>query len=272
MNESSDKRCAEIQERLAWIPTEELDAEERRWIEEHAAICPACAERLKLAHDLKDHLHEKPPHLDPDLLIRAVAERDSLTERERRLADEHLAACAHCREEARILQSLDRPAAHRGRGTWETLARTLLQPIPAAAYLMAAIVAVVLLGTRQRGEELHPVGEVVLLPDMGVVTRAADAADEGATAIAAGEQHFLLLEFLNLREPPAADGIYALKILKEGGSEMPSYVQRVSGRSFRETYSLGLVITPGMLRAGRYTIEVQDPQGEAIYRTRITVE
>lgn len=282
MNDSTNKpdaACDEIRERIAWYPTEAVEEDERRKLEEHAATCPACAQLLRLATDMKSHLRENPPHLDPDLLTRALEDADSLATRERALVERHLAACPHCREEAAILQALAQPVPPGWCTVWDTLARTLLRPVPAAIYLTAAIAAVVFLTVSPRRGPLDAIPSpadhvdgVVILSDMRAQQRAPGGQGEPVTVLAARQQHFLLLEFLALQHVPGEEEIFELVILEEGSAGLPAWAQSVTGKAFRDTYTLGLVVTPGMLAPGRYELVVEDPLGKPIYRSLIEVQ
>jgi hypothetical protein len=158
---------------IPWYVRGSLDPEARERVEEHLPGCDECGELLEAAAHLAglaetadeallDHVQAQ--HLD--LYARAPAELEAEL---RGWIESHLGGCALCRETAAILESL--PAAGepggasgraaaggapegKGRALWDWLSRTLLHPVPAAAYLLLLLAGLVLL--RPGGEEAGP--------------------------------------------------------------------------------------------------------------------
>lgn len=154
---------------------------DRAALEAHLTGCADCRDRLARIRELADlvatdadgrALERAMEHVAPSLLVEYVEDRAALDAETVRWIQERLALCATCREahenllqaeeaiaarEARSREAGARDAtdrrrdavedAGRPRGLWAWLASTVLQPVPALAYLLIAVVGLSLLWT-----------------------------------------------------------------------------------------------------------------------------
>ena len=126
---------------IADYATGRLDADERGTIERHVASCAGCRELLAEARELRRALQLERPeqlmaHVQSAHLTRFALDRSGLDSGLSSWIEEHLSSCDACREAVEILRS--EPA----RGPWEWLSRTILQPVPALAYLVLLVAVI----------------------------------------------------------------------------------------------------------------------------------
>ncbi len=301
--------CAGVQELIVWYPGNALDEDERRLVEEHAARCATCANLLRFAADFKEILLEKhSPHPQADALVRFVEDKAALNSPQRSAIESHLAICPACREQANMLEAVERslssdedlqrsraPARKlidgtgaRRRGILDVLKGGLLRPVPAAIYLVVAVLAVGLHvfrhggrtnedarrgvgGTTIRtGSDIVPgvLGGVVILPDE--IARVRQPGRERAVGVPvdASSSEFLLIELTSLESPPAEDGLYTVEFVREDSGTL-ALVAKTKGRDFRDNYTLCFFLKSGSLTPGVYVIRVIDPTGNAVFRSTI---
>ncbi len=296
--------CEGIQDLIPWYPTSVLAPEERQRVEEHLAGCPACADLLAFSADLKDLLREKHSrHPEPNLLVGFVEDRAGLAPEQRTFVEDHLCVCAECREQVEILQEVeagladeDALAPARGRPVtaspgirarlrafWESVTAGPLQPVPAAVYLAAALIAI--------GLHLFPTGEgsdrdaaidsdlrlgpgglagVVILPDETSRVRGSLGAPVEATQVSGDQRQFLLLELTNLDTPPAPDDIFTVVVLSDPAGQA-ALTEQIAGRAFLANYTICLELAGGALAPGDYLVRVTDPAGETVYRSLLAI-
>lgn len=306
MRDSKDHQtngCDSVGELIVWYPGTTLDSEERQRVESHVASCPACAGLLRFASEIKELLVERPsPHPAADLLVSFVENKVALNRRQRFEVEAHLAACANCQKQAEMLEAVDRedrgdaairPAVSNATGeggAWWTRARRfagsfgggLLKPVPAALYLVVAIVAFGLLLARPDGREGVLVGGdtgvgaaggptgVIIVPDeTGRVRQPGADASEGLRIDGSSPQ-LLLIELTGLTAPPRDEDIYTIEF-RDASTARPLLTAAIEGRAFGENYTIGYVLGTGALPTGRYIVVVLDPAGGVVYQSSLTV-
>lgn len=255
-----------------------------------------------------------PDHPSAEILVIFAEEASALAPEVRAQIEEHLERCADCAGEYRVLRAVTEgeaeedadperaglgearfgPVAARSavaaadsgsargwtvrlRRGWTKLEKTVLSPVPAAVYLTAATVALIvgmLPALREDHNALAPgsgaggtnpaVAPVVLLYDTNDDVRGAGDGDIIAPVVERDREPLLLLEFTDLAAPPIAAGIYRVQISRAGGGAVV-WEDRISGRTFRENYTLSLTLADSALEPGRYTVAVDDPDGERIF-------
>ncbi len=299
---AGESRCAEIREILTW--GEDVTEPDRARIADHLAGCPECAEHGRFVASMREEMaRQRAAHPDPDILVR-FAEGDRDLEPARREAIEaHILVCSACAGEVEILDAVDREfragiagsaRVARGRDAssgfgamlrriGETLAASILRPVPAAIYLATAVVAMAVIlsdrGAIERPaappEVIAPartiVGGVVLLSDLGATGRG-DGTDSPIPGLLAGRTHILLLEFTTLTAPPDPGAAFDVALIPDGGGPAV-WQERVRGSEFRENYTLGVVLEARGILPGRYSIEVVPAgAGEAIFRSIVEIQ
>jgi hypothetical protein len=288
-----------IAEALPFYVNGTISEAERREVEAHLPGCAACralledlrslAEAMRRGgEDLLDHVHAA--HLEAYVSGSRPLDRDL-----GRWIGSHLAACAPCREAADALRedltvvqggagraSPAAPAAARAprRGIWSSLSRTLLHPVPAAAYLALLVAALAVLAP--------PGGEAPAPPPAPAGPRAPAVADvlvlssalrgEGAPPAilrpAAAATPALGLEF---PLPEGADPSSSIRITLHDaeGREVWSETTPASRvRSSLEAAGIVLVVLPpALLREGphRIVVEASHPRRETILDARFDV-
>jgi hypothetical protein len=163
--------------------------------------------------------------------------------------------------------------------------------VPAAVYLVVAVVAIGLLlgqpgglldhgaprSDRGLGVASDPgavpgtIGGIVILADEMGRVRQSGRGEARVALIEADQSQFLLLELTGLEAPPADDDRYTVSLLPENSTE-PVLETVVRGEIFSETYTLCLSMKAGALAPGRYTVTVADPEGTIVYRSSINAE
>lgn len=303
-SESRDE-CERIGEMAVWLPSGTLEPSERAEVERHVARCPACAELLEFASKVKDTLiMQVSPHPDPDALVCFAEARAKMDSDVRREIENHLAMCPDCREEVAMLEAVDRESAgevpramvaRRGRADrrgaasgfrrfWEKLRASVLRPVPAAVYLVLAVVALGLYLTgpsREGGIAIDgggrggvegssgisgTLGGTVILPDETSRLREPGARPPEPTEVEAGRAQFILLELVGLKSAPAENDIYTVEVIEDrsGGTVLTA---PVAGREFRDNYTLCLFLGEGGMAPGLYTVRVIAPGGDTVFRS-----
>lgn len=301
--------CDLVRELIAWYPGGTLDEGERACVEEHVAGCPACADLLRFTSDFKDRLREEySHHPDAEALVCFVEDKSSMNPTEVSFIEQHLGICQECREQASMLETVDRSIAEEETAEssvsrvpgekagpispmhtlWDTLKTGLLRPVPAAIYLVVALVAIGLLvrqpvGWIDRGAERErsrigvdsgtgsvpgALGGIVILPDETDRVRQTGQDEFVAPRIDAGAAQFLLLELTGLEAPPAEEALYSVVLLREGAGE-PAFRTTVRGNVFSENYTLCLSLPAEALTPGHYVVEVTGPGGVTVFRSSI---
>lgn len=283
MNESKD-RCADVRELVPWYPSGTLAGDERRRVEQHASACEACRALLDFSEEIRESMRAvRTAHPSPEVLVDFVERSSGLSGRERDAVETHIMVCASCREQAEALERLERedvrvvsaPHTPRLARFWDSLKRGVLSPVPAAIYLIAAIAAVVSVFVLPGGNE-HPtrignVGGVVIVADEGDRVRQALQTPSAGTTIDATSTHLLLLELTELQSPPGDQDAYTVSFLPEGG-EAPAFSTTVAGATFRDNYTIGVILRPGDLDAGDYLVTVTGPAGALVFHSSVTVK
>jgi len=302
--------CGKVQELIAWYPTGALDDSERRRVDNHAAGCGECSDLLRFSSDLKGLLLETHSlHPDADALVCFVEDRTALANEKRLAIEAHLAACGECSKQAEILNAVDlaspgdanvrsspsprrRPAgvSERRPGVWDFLRGGLFGPIPAAVYLVVALLAIGLQlfgpGARMSGFTVRDIGQtdvlydtdpissslggVVILPDETDRVRQPSRGEAASKSVDATNPHFLLIELTGLENPPKPDDVYMVEF-SERDTEEPVMSARATGQTFRENYTLCFSLAPGALAPGAYVVRVVSPRGDTVYRSSLTV-
>lgn len=291
MKSPADEVCKRIRELVAWYPTGTLTTEDRARVRNHARTCESCAEALAFAIGLQADL-VRGDHPAEESLVRFVDDRGSLSDGERIGIEKHLACCEQCRQEESILALVNgeetrqphlrpvrAPASGRFQRLWDRAAGSLLRPVLAAAYLTAAIVAIIALVARHDNVSDRPsapivgssAGEVVLLSDAVGERRGLEGPEAEIPILAEGETRCLLLEFTNLESPPRPEDNYAIRVLSAESNE-ELWRGDVTGEEFLSNYTLYLFLEPHLMSRGEYRVTVTNPQGEVIFRSRFFVE
>jgi len=282
MSESTD-RCADVRELVPWYPSGTLAEDERRRVEQHASACEACRALLDFSQEMRESMRAvRTAHPSPEALVNFVERSSDLSGRERDAIETHIMVCASCREQAELVERLDRedtrtapPQQAPGFARfWDWLKRGLLSPVPAAIYLVAAIAAVVsvfvLPGVHERPTRVGTVDGVVIVPDEGDRVRQALQEPGAGTTIDAASTHLLLLELTELESPPGDEDAYTVSFLPKGG-QAPAFSASVAGATFRDNYTIGVTLRPGVLAVGDYVVTVTDPAGVRVFHSTVTI-
>jgi len=304
--------CAGIREALVWYPTGSLSEEERRRIAAHVAVCPECAEMLQFVTGFKAEIEEGPsPHPDPETLVLYAEDPQAVPASERSLIESHVKSCPTCAQELLLLSEVERDLAAGGaaiedtraaaatgrkmeqpsraprageprvgetlRALWRTVSSSVLRPVPAAVYLVAAVIAVVA-AIQQRpvvsgpsgvgvseGAAAHA-GSVLILPDQRGNLRSVSPADRAIPALDLAARRFVNLEFTELASPPDPGAVYRVAFTASGDAR-PALEMAVPGSNFAENYTLCLVLPPRVVPPGTYTVSVSAPDGEEVFRS-----
>jgi hypothetical protein len=285
-----------IRELVVWAGGPALTADERRRVETHAADCPECAELLSFAEEMgraaRAAREATAPgtHPAPEALVAWVEAPESVAATERTEIESHVAACDACTEEARILARVEaEPAAAGAKGAepraerprprpespvvrWlERLRGSLLAPVPAAAYLAIAVLAV---GLLVRGPDVPApdgrITEPILLGDSRSTVRG-DVEALPPPVFDRERPRPLLLELTGLAATPAAEAEYDVRIATAGPEPRTLWQESIRGAEFRETFSLVVRPDPRALRPGPAEIRVVGPDGEAVFEARLEV-
>jgi len=147
-----------------------LGDDEKSELEGHLGSCASCRALLEQARELKEVLPAAGSeallaHVQAEHLTRYARDPRALEPRLTSWIEEHLQSCTPCREAVEIVRDLEsdgkperepsRTAPRPDRVTlWDWLARTLLHPAPAMAYLVL-LVAVVGVWIGEAGRDLH---------------------------------------------------------------------------------------------------------------------
>ena len=102
----------EIAELLPWYVNETLSADERRKVESHLKVCPACRESIQgmewIAGGMEKYKSFLPvEHVSPEKLVQYAEARGELDRTEIASIESHLAGCAGCRDELDVLQGIN---------------------------------------------------------------------------------------------------------------------------------------------------------------------
>jgi hypothetical protein len=306
-NEMRESDCGTTRELVVWYPTRALDADERRRVEEHAARCAACADLLRFASELEEAAVERyAPHTEPALLVMFAEDPAGLDEASREGVERHLSRCPECRKQVQMLREVEAATASEVPGTfvrsgarryesasggmlrriWDVLGATLFHPVPAAIYMVLALVAVALLvmepGERAGVYDGRPgvgpggsaapalVGGVVILGDDSNRVRGPGDREREEVAIDRNSSHFLLIELTELEEMPSPEDTYTVDFIDEESGNR-SFTATVKGESFQDNYTLGVLLEKGSLPVGRYAVSVADPDGRILFRSSFSV-
>jgi len=291
---------------IPWYATGTLAAEDSVRVEEHLPTCDACRGLLATARGFRRlapgiPLETALGHVQAQLLVEYVDDPGSLEPDTRRFVATHLASCKDCAEALEILEDLGSTAAASAdaapaqpvspgvlsmvRRGWRWLTRTLLRPLPALAYLAAAIVLLLFPPLREGEGEGARVPQPQLRPPVSVLPRATVLPEEllrrgpGEEPSApieillrAGEEQLILelvtsIETEQLRDPDAAFHVE----IAEG--ERLVFEALRHGPDFEPTGRLRLLLDPEALAAGpvhtvRLTfVKPGDPlDGEEVFR------
>ena len=287
--------CDAVRELVAWYPTGELTMEQRSQVEEHAAACPACAERLRFARSLAAAAPTCAEiHPEPDMLVTFVENAQELPAQERARIQEHLGICRQCAREAEILRGLEERAGVLER-MWNALAASVLRPLPAAGYLALATAAVVLWvirvggpGPETRAPESGPpastpaapaasgtsarsfAGGVLLLPGETGAQRGEPQPGAEVPTWDSARAQLLLVEFTDLETPPAPGDVFRVRV-SDAASGAVVWETAVAAEAFVENYTIGLMLAPGTLPPGRHQVSVRGPDEREIFRSTLMV-
>ena len=290
---SNGVNCREIQELIAWYPSHSIEDKERRRVDEHVVGCSVCADLLQLGLDLKELLVETHSvHPDADALVRFVEDKTMLDPQLRSFIQDHLVVCADCSEQATILAAIEEdlsiekvasPSAPRTRlGStglksgprrwWHSMAAGLFKPVPAAIYLVIALVAVVSLFNRPGTDRtMGFLDGVIILPDETDRVRQLVKEEAGGTQIDVKIPQFLLLELTGLEAPPAAEDLYTVEIVEKGSTE-PTITATVRGEAFLKNYSIIFPLAAGALTPGNYSAKVIDSGGNTVFQSSLNAK
>jgi anti-sigma-K factor RskA len=279
MSENTGK-CGGLDGLVAWYPTGTLDDDERRQVETHMSGCEACAQLLRFGADIRESLSPS-RHPEEEAIVLFAEDRSSLAREERDRIEAHVAECGQCREQVEVLDAVDqadRPDVSTAPGRteptwverfWRRLGQSVFSPVPAAAYLVIAIVAAGLYFVSRDGGSTPGVG-VVIVPDEGGRVRSAQSGESDVVTIDTSSSRLLLFELTRLESPPEAEARYAVTI-RRAGANTPVVAFDVEGRTFLDNYTIGYVLQPGTLGPGQYTVEVVAPGGEVVFQSSLYV-
>jgi hypothetical protein len=155
------------------------------------------------------------------------------------------------------------------RRIWRRLGGSIFTPVPAAVYLVVAIVAAGLYFVARDDVSTPGVG-VVIVPDEADPVRRAQGDDIDVVTIDGSMPRLLLFELTRLESPPDAAAAYAVAI-RRAGTDTAVVEFDVEGRTFLENYTIGYMLQPGILEPGRYDVEVAGPGGEVLFQSSLDV-
>jgi hypothetical protein len=261
---------------VAWYPTGTLDEEERRRVESHVRQCATCDSLLRFGDGVRASLSLE--HPAPDAIVTYSEDPGGLSRAEREKVERHLEECGECRMQVDLLEEVERsdtasPPSERP-SFWRWFGANVLGPVPAAVYLVVVVVlAGLYVGSRDGiAPPLYTdagVG-VVIVADEGEQVRGAGAVERESVAVDATSPRLLLLELTRLDSPPAGDDVYEVTFTPAApGAAAVSFA--VEGRTFRDNYTIGYILRPGVLAPGRYGIEVRDPGGDSIFKSSLEI-
>ena len=256
-----------------------LGDDEKGEIEGHLGSCASCRALLEQARALKEVLPGAGSevllaHVQAEHLTRYARDPRALEPRLTSWIEEHLQSCAPCREAFEIvrdLESIEKPGAEPARTAarpervtlWDRLARTVLHPVPAMAYL-ALLVAVVgvWIGGRDTSTptphtplELLPPG-VSLYPEERFRSEGSQEAEPVEIAIEAGRDlHLRVHTEIDDRILADEAAAFHLEITGDGQSVATRHLDRAE---LSDLGILDLKLSGEALRAGEsYRLEVR---------------
>lgn len=286
--------CEAVRLLIPWIAANPDAAAltEREEVEAHVAACEECAEQLAFAMRLAEEPAPADWHPEAASLTDYADAPHRLGAAARARLEAHLGTCPACAESVAALRAIAPPQTGEHPGLlarwWQILAGGVLRPIPAAAYLAAAVAAGALLITTHRSGDGPPgpgqagdapawLGSPHILVDGSGIDRSAsgeavatDPTGAGVT-VRAGARQLLLVEFTNLMAPPSPEALYRVRVQPAETDEVV-WTSPVPGRAFAENYTLSLMLEPGTLSPGRYRIQVTSPEEEVVFTSGFSAE
>lgn len=270
-----------VSELVFWYPTGALTADERQQVDAHVADCPICAERLAFATEFRETLRATATHPTADVLVGYVERDPDQSEPVREWVRRHVSECAACAHELDILEqigddlataptaTIGHPSMDTPRPSWQARFRSWAGPGQVAGYLAtAAAVTAILITTRGEVDQSR-LDRTIMLSSGGSGVRGVVEPASPPSRLAAGESHVLLLEFTDLVEHPMPEAVYEVVI--RDADQRVVWRRSVRGETFRDNYTLALVLPAGTLRPGRHAVEVTAPSGEFVLRDRLDV-
>jgi len=246
-----------------------LDDDEKHELEGHLGSCASCRALLEQARELREVLpgagsEALLAHVQAEHLTRYAREPRALEPRLTSWIGEHLQSCTPCREAVEIVRDLESTGEPAGALTprgW--LARTLLHPVPAMAYLvlLVAVVGVWIGGrdpsapSRHSSIELLPPA-VSLYPEERFRSGESQEAEPIEIAVEAGRALHLRVH-TEIDDRILADEAAAFRLEISGGGETVASLHL--GRSeLSDLGILNLKLRGDALRAGEsYRLEVR---------------
>lgn len=296
-----------VEELLPWFVNGTLTGEERGLVEGHLAGCGECRdlhafalEQLELARD-----PEALEHVDPLLLVTYVEAPETLEADAAGFVEERLAACEHCRAAHEALVEVEASLAGSGARTtadrpfrqaepgrsfaeslWARLARTLLHPVPALAYLvvLAVLVPVTVMQIgdgEPRGGVLGPVERIVVTGDRAVRGVSAPAGRDLSVPAEASGGGAVLVELVTDLAPADLPRYQAFVVeIEQDGEIVASHqLARDALVTRRGRVSAEIALYPDRLGPGvpyELTLRVVQPgsplDGQALFRCGLVVE
>ena len=140
-------------QRIPDLATNRLDEDERRQVEAHVSGCEACGDLLTSVRQLHDvigseSIESLTAHVQAQHLASFVDAPGAIDPTLRGWIETHLEECGTCRDAVTLMRSPSGSAApsaasprpstetrSKSGGPWNWLGRSLLHPVPAAAYL-----------------------------------------------------------------------------------------------------------------------------------------
>jgi len=290
---------------IPWYATGRLGAEDGARVEEHLPTCEECRDMLATARRFRRlgpgiPLEAVLGHVQPQLLVEYVDDPGSLEPDARRFVATHLASCTICAEALEILHDLGSTPAASAAGVapppaspdvpgmmrrgWRWLTRTLLQPLPALAYL-AAIVVLLLVPVVREGVEGDRAPRPQFGPAVSVLPRVSVLPEELVQRgpedgppppieipLPAGEEQVILELVTSIETEQLRDGEAAFHLgIAEG--ERLVFEALCRGSEFEPTGRLRVSLDPGGFAAGHvHTVRLTlvkpgDPlDGEEVFR------
>jgi len=256
-----------------------LGDDEKGELEGHLGSCASCRALLEQARELKEVLpgagsEALLAHVQAEHLTRYARDPRVLEPRLTSWIEEHLQSCTPCREAVEIVRDLEsdgkperepsRTAPRPDRVTlWDWLARTLLHPAPAMAYLVLLVAVVgVWIGGRDSSAptphttlELLPPG-VSLYPEERFRSEGSQEAEPVEIAIQAGRDlHLRVHTEIDDRILADEAAAFRLEISGDGQGVASRHLDRVE---LSDLGILDLKLSREALRAGEsYRLEVR---------------
>jgi hypothetical protein len=256
-----------------------LGDDEKGELEGHLGSCASCRALLEQARELKEVLpgagsEALLAHVQAEHLTRYARNPRALEPRLTSWIEEHLQSCTPCREAVEIVRDLESDGKPGGEPSlttprpdrvtlWDWLARTLLRPVPAMAYLVLLVAVVGLwIGGRDSSTPAPHTNIELLLPGVSLYPeerfRSGESHEAEPVEIAfeAGRDLYLRVH-TEIDDRILADAAAAFRLeISGGGQDVAS--RRLDRFELSDLGILSLKLRGEALRAGEsYRVEVR---------------